>query len=226
MRNAEITVFWIKLARSVKKFSFGVTTIFFFAVWAFAQTPKTILLDADGNRLTDNEFVDLRLANRVKDLATRTILDDGTIQLKLGRVPQEGTPAPPFDAATINGKFLKAGDLKGKVVVFNFWFIGCPGCMEELPKLNSLAAKYHDNGNVQFIAVAPNTAQELRQFLAQQKFDYQMIGSGTSVIDLFNFIGFPRNIVIGKDGKIVYWRTTVRAWDKFDSVIQAELDKN
>jgi len=191
------------------------------------KTPKTILLDADGNVLTDAEFVDLRLANRTdKDLATKTILDDGTVQFRLARVPQEGTAAPLFSAPMIDGKFIDAVDLKGKVVVLNFWFIGCPGCMEELPKLNALAAKYHDRDSVRFIAVAPNTAQELRQFLARVKFDYQMIGSARSIINLFNFEGFPRNIVIGKDGKIVYWRTTVRAWDKFDSVIQAELLKN
>ena len=32
-------------------------------------------------------------------------------------------------------------------------------------------------------------------------------------------------IVIDKQGKIVYWRTTVKAWDKFESVVRAELDK-
>lgn len=188
--------------------------------------PKTILLDADGNTLTDNEFVDLRLANRAgKDPATKTILDDGTVQFRLAKVPEEGTSAPIFSAPTINGKFIDAADLKGKVVVLNFWFIGCPGCLEEMPKLNALAAKYHDNADVHFIAVAPNTAQELRQFLTRQKFDYQMVGSARVILNLFNFVGYPRNIVIGKDGKIAYWRTTVRAWDKFDSVIQTELAK-
>jgi len=188
--------------------------------------PKTILLDADSNRLTDNEFVDLRLANRLgKDPATRTVLDDGTIQLQVGRVPQEGTVAPVFSAPKIDGKFIEAGDLKGKVIVLNFWFIGCPGCMEELPKLNALAGKYRDNPEIKFIAVASNTAAELRQFLVRNKFDYQMIGSAASIADLFKFVGYPRNIVIGRDGKIAYWRTTVRAWDKFDLVIQSELGK-
>ena len=205
--------------------SFG--AIFALQVFAFAQPPKTILLDADGNHLTDNEFVDLRLANRAdKDPAARTVLEDGTIQFKLVRPRQEGTAAPPFNAPTIDGKAISTNDLKGKVLVLNFWFIGCPGCMEEIPKLNSLAAKYHDNDNVRFIAIAPNTPEELRKFLTRQKFDYEMVGSALSIANLFNFSGYPRNIVIGKDGRIVYWRTTVRAWDKFNSVIQSELNKN
>jgi peroxiredoxin len=198
------------------------------ASFSLAQRPKTILLDADGNRLTDEEFVDLRLANRSdrRDPATKTILDDGTVQFKLSKIPQEGTVAPVFEAPTINGKFLSSEDLKGKVLVLNFWFIGCPGCMEELPKLNVLAAKYRDNDNVRFIAIAPNTPDELRLFLSREKFDYEMVGSARVISNLFNFVGYPRNIVVGKDGRIVYWRTTVRAWDKFGSVIQAQLNKN
>jgi peroxiredoxin len=188
--------------------------------------PKTILLDVDGNKLTDEEFVDLRVANRTaQDPAAKTILEDGTIQFKLSKVPQEGTDAPVFSAHMIDGKFIDAADLKGKVVVLNFWFIGCPGCMDEMPKLNELAAKYNDRDKVVFIAVATNTAQELRQFLTRNKFDYRMVGSGQSVIDQFKFSGYPRNIVIGKDGKIAYWRTVVKAWGKFDSVIQKELEK-
>lgn len=188
--------------------------------------PKTVLLDADGNKITDEEFVDLRLANRIgKDPATKTILEDGTIQFKLSKIPEEGTDAPVFSAHMIDGKFLDAADLKGKVVVLNFWFIGCPGCMDEMPKLNELATKFPDRDKVVFIAVATNTAQELRQFLARNKFDYKMVGSGKAVIDLFHFSGYPRNIVIGKDGKIAYWRTVVKAWNKFDSVIDAELAK-
>ena len=218
------------LTRSL--FGFAVLVVLGLSMSEFGQStarqlPKTILLDADGNRLTDNEFVDLRLANRAdKDPAVKTVLEDGTIQFKLARPRQEGTTAPLFDAPTIDGRPISAKDLKGKVLVLNFWFIGCPGCMEEIPKLNSLAGKYHGNDNVRFIAIAPNTSDELQKFLAKEKFDYEMVGSALSIANLFNFSGYPRNIVIGKDGRIVYWRTTVRAWDKFNSVIQAELNKN
>lgn len=192
-----------------------------------AKPPKTIFIDSEGRLIPNNEFVDLRLANPSgKDIATRTILEDGTVEFRLAAVPQEGTAAPVFEAPVIGGKILNAGDLKGKVLVLNFWFIGCPGCMSEMPKLNELAAKYASNPDVEFIAIAPNTEQELRDFLARERFDYKMIGQARSIVNLFAFKGFPRNIIIGRDGRIAYWRTTVKAWDKFDSVIQAELAKN
>ena len=189
--------------------------------------PKTIFIDSKGELIPNNEFVDLRLANPSgKDIAVRTVLDDGTVEFRLGAVPQEGTVAPPFEVPVLDGTAVNTEALKGKVVVLNFWFIGCPGCISEMPKLNELAAKYSSNADIEFIAIAPNTDQELRAFLARERFDYKMVGQAKSIINLFAFKGFPRNIVIGRDGKIAYWRTTVKAWDKFDSVIRAELAKN
>ena len=65
----------------------------------------------------------------------------------------------------------------------------------------------------------------VKKFLAQQKFDYDMITDAGATLDGFRFKGYPKNIVIGKDGKIVYWRSTIHAWEKFESVIKAELEK-
>jgi peroxiredoxin len=192
-----------------------------------ATSPKTVFRDSNGNLISNNEFVDLRIANprEKKDPATKTVLEDGTIEFRLGPVPQEGSLAPVFNAPILGGKTLTADYLRGKVVVLNFWFIGCPGCLTEIPKLNALAAKFNENSDVVFIAVAPDSPQALQQFLAHERFDYQMVGGGRVIINEFAFAGFPRNIVIGKDGRIAYWRSTVYAWEKFESVIRAELDK-
>jgi peroxiredoxin len=153
------------------------------------------------------------------------VLEDGTVEFRLGAVRQEGKTAPVFEVPVLDGEPLTAEKLKGKVLVLNFWFIGCPGCLAEMPDLNALAAKYGSNPDIEFIAIAPNTEQELRAFLAREKFDYKIVGQARSIINLFEFKGFPRNIVIGRDGRIVYWRTTVKAWDKFESVVRAELLK-
>jgi len=200
------------------------------ALPTFAQLepskPKEIFLDANGNRISNNEFVDLRLANSTDktDPATRTILDDGTVEFRIASPRQEGTAAPAFDVPDIDAKWVNSEELKGKVVVMNFWFIGCVGCMDEIPKLSTLADKFRDNKDVVFLAVATNTPQDLRTFLRGNKFNYRHIGQGTTLVNLFKFNGYPKNIVIGRDGKIIYWRSGIHAWDKFESVIQQALD--
>jgi len=211
-------------------FLFVVAMLATFGLVSYAQPapnkPKEIFRDADGNLITNNEFVDLRLANpAAKDPAVRTVLEDGTIEFRVASPSQEGTAAPQFDVPDIDAKWVNTADLKGKVIVLNFWFIGCVGCMGEMPKLSALADKYRDNNDIVFVAVANNTPQELRTFRSREKFNYRHIGQGLSLVKLFGFSSYPKNVVIGRDGKIVYWRSVIHNWDKFVSVIQSELDK-
>jgi peroxiredoxin len=190
------------------------------------RIPKTFFRDSSGNLITNNEFVDLRLANPAeKDPAAQRFLENGDVEFTVASPRQERTEAPLFEAPTLDGKLIRTEDLKGKVVVLNFWFIGCPGCMSEIVSLNSLASKFKDNKDVTFIAVAPDAREDIRAFTKQYPFDYELVGSARSILNLFDFKGFPRNIVIGRDGRIAYWRTTVHAWEKFESVIRAELAK-
>lgn len=193
-----------------------------------APTPKEIFRDADGNLISNNEFVDLRLANstEAKDPATRSVLEDGTIEFRIASPRQEGKLVPKFDVPDINAKWVNTDELRGKVVVLNFWFIGCVGCMDEIPKLSAMADKFKGNDDVVFLAIANNTPQELRGFLRGNKFNYRHIGQGLSLVKLFEFSGYPKNIVVGRDGKIVYWRSGIHAWDKFESVIRGQLDRN
>lgn len=190
--------------------------------------PKEIFRDAAGNLISNNEFVDLRLANSAEkyDPATRTVLEDGTIEFRIANPRQEGTVAPTFDAPDIDAKWINTADLKGKVIVLNFWFIGCLGCMDEIPKLQTVADKFRGNDDVVFVAVSTNTPQELRAFRDREGFKYRHIGKALALSKLFNFVGYPKNIVIGRDGKIAYWRSRIYAWDKFESVINAELAKS
>ena len=202
----------------------------FAAMPALSQSPgnsKEIFRDAEGNLITNNEFVDLRLANSTdpKDPATKSVLDDGTIEFRIASPRQEGKPVPKFDVPDIDAKWVNTDELKGKVIVLNFWFIGCVGCMDEIPKLSAMADKFKGNDDVVFLAIANNT-QQLRAYLRGNKFNYRHIGQGLSLVKLFDFTGYPKNIVIGRDGKIVYWRSGIHAWDKFESVIRGELERN
>ena len=196
------------------------------AAKATPEHPKTIFRDSDGNLISNNEFVDIRMANSsYRDATIVHTLDDGTIEFRLQKIPQEGETSRPFSVRALNGKNFDSEELKGKVVVLNFWFIGCPPCMAEIPKLNDLKQKFATNDNVVFVSMTADNQHAVKNFLQHEKIDYNVVADAGPTLDSFRFKGYPKNIVIGKDGKIVYWRSLIYAWEKFESVIKAELEK-
>lgn len=199
------------------------------AVSAFGQAkahaPKEIFRDSDGNLISNNEFVDIRVANfSYPDSTIIKFLDDGTKEFRLQKVPQEGMPAPEFTVRTIDGKAISSSELRGKVVVLNFWFIGCPACFAMEPKLNEFKARFAGT-DVVFLAMTPDPKNALEKYLKKERFDYLQVPDAKETMSRFVFRGYPKNIVIDRQGKIVYWRSTVHAWDKFESVVRSQLEK-
>lgn len=190
------------------------------------NAPKTLFFDSDGNQVTNDEFVDIRMANfHIRDSTVVKTLPDGTVEFHLQKVPQEGAAAPTFTAKYLDGKQLDFADLRGKVIVLNFWFVGCPACASEIPKLNAFKAKYAGNDSIRFIAMTYDAPSLVKKYIAEHPFDYDQIADADQQLKQFVVGGYPKNVVIGKDGRIVYWRSTIAAWDKFDSVVRSELAK-
>ncbi len=206
-----------------------IAAVTFAATVSFAQTkpaPKEIFRDSDGNLVSNNEFVDIRLANfNYPDATIIKILDDGTKEFRLQKVPQEGMPAPNVSVRTIDGKTLTLAELRGKVVVLNFWFIGCAVCRAMKPQLDAFKARFAGS-DVVFLAMTEDPESEVEKFLKKVPSDYLQAANAREAMSKFSFRGFPKNIVIDKQGKIVYWRSTIKAWDKFEAVVRAEIAKN
>jgi peroxiredoxin len=114
--------------------------------------------------------------------------------------------APDFDVKTIDGKTLKLPDLKGKVVVLNFWFIGCAPCRVEMPGLNKLTEEFN-SGDVIFIGFALDKADDLRKFLEEVPFKYQIVAESSAVASQYGASVFPTHVLINRQGQIEYLLT-------------------
>ncbi|MEJ7624037.1 MAG: TlpA disulfide reductase family protein [Pyrinomonadaceae bacterium] len=189
-----------------------------------APVSKMIYRDYEGTLISNNEFVDIRMANfHYKDATIVNTLADGSTEFRLQKIPQEGMAAPAFTLKTVDGKTLSLDALKGKVVVLNFWFIGCAICRAHKPKLNELKARFGEKDDVVFLAMSPDPKSDVKDFVKKERFDYLQAPDAQPSMKPFHFSGYPKNIVINKRGEIVYWRSTITAWDKFESVIRGEL---
>lgn len=112
-----------------------------------------------------------------------------------------GVPAPAFNVVSLDGTPLQLADLRGQVVVLNFWFIACPPCRVEIPKLNQLVEEYQ-GANVVFIAFSPDSEEELREFQKTTRFDYHIIPDSTPVAQQYGVTGAPTHILIDREGII------------------------
>lgn len=191
-----------------------------------ASPQKLIYKDSDGNIISNNEFVDIRMANfHYPDATIVRQLDDGTTEFRLQKVPQEGAQAPSFHVKLTDGRKISLADLSGKVVVLNFWFIGCPVCRSMKPKLNEFMGKFAGRDDIVFLAITADQESDVIGYLKNEPFNYQQAADAADAIKMFNIGGYPKNIVISRTGEILYWRSTIKAWDKFESVVRGALDK-
>lgn len=104
----------------------------------------------------------------------------------------------------LNGRAYSKKELAGKVVVVNFWFIGCAPCEMERPELNSIYNSYKDNPNVVFLSFARNQKEQLEQFLVNRPLLYPVVPLTQELIGKFDLKGYPQNQIIGKDRKYCF----------------------
>lgn len=115
----------------------------------------------------------------------------------------KGQTAKSFSIKDMNGNTYTNENLKGKVVVLNYWFIGCKPCVEEMPVLNQLVKKYKEK-DVVFLAISHDSKSEIEKFLGNTQFDYQIIPDNTSMITDYHIMAYPDNMIIDTKSVIQY----------------------
>ena len=113
-------------------------------------------------------------------------------------------PAPDLTLKTLDGREVNLSDLKGRVVVLNFWFVNCAPCRAEMPDLNKLVDG-HRGRDVVFLAVATDKAEAVCAFLEKHPFKYEIVPEGTAAANAFGVISSPTHILIDKAGHVAHF---------------------
>jgi thiol-disulfide isomerase/thioredoxin len=144
-------------------------------------------------------LVKLSEDDRAKRLREMMSQSDKTGNLK-------GTKSPGFVEKNLKGESLNLDELKGSIVVLNFWFIGCKPCQIEIPELNELVEKYKGQ-NVKFIAFALDDQAALERFLTRKEFTYEIVASARNVAATYKVEGYPTHVLIDDEGKTQFFQT-------------------
>ncbi|RMF46983.1 MAG: TlpA family protein disulfide reductase [Anaerolineae bacterium] len=117
---------------------------------------------------------------------------------------QIGDTVPDFVLTTFEGEQIHLTDLRGKVVVLNFWASWCKPCEQEAADLEAAWRFYKDQGNVIFLGVNyVDTEPEAKGYLA--KFDITYPNGpdlGTRISQEFRIRGVPETYTIDAQGRL------------------------
>lgn len=116
----------------------------------------------------------------------------------------EGSPAPDWTLPTLTGEMVSLADLKGKVVLLDFFYKGCGPCCAALPVLQSLHEKYKDKGFI-MIGIDPiddPEEDEMADFLAKRGITYTVLFSERKLYQTYQVWAFPTLFFLDREGKI------------------------
>lgn len=114
-------------------------------------------------------------------------------------------PAPDIAITTLDGKQFKLSELKGKVVLLNFWATWCPPCREELPSMLKLnAAMAGKPFQMVAISIDEGGAQAVSSFLASNNYALPayLDPTGTAAKQ-YGITGVPESFIIDRNGVMV-----------------------
>ena len=120
-----------------------------------------------------------------------------------------------FTLTDLDGKPWNLKDLKGKVVLLNFWATWCPPCRKEMPDLEMLYRRFGAQGLI-IIGIDDEETETVKPFIAQQGITYPvLLDPGRKVNTLFQIEGIPKTFVYDRDGKIVAQSIDMRTGKQF-----------
>lgn len=134
-------------------------------------------------------------------LALLSLLAWGLVRARSG--PLSSGAAPDFTLTGFDGRTVTLSELRGRVVVINFWASWCPPCREEAAYLEQAWRRYKDRGVV-FIGVDyADTEKEALTYI--DEFDITYINGpdiGTRISDAYNIQGVPETFFVARDGQL------------------------
>ena len=114
-------------------------------------------------------------------------------------------PAPEIELKSITGETVRLSDLRGRVVLLNFWATWCVPCRAEIPELIEMQHALEAQG-LSVVGVVwndPSSVEEIKEFQKEMKLDYTVLLGGESIADKFGGIAAaPTTFIIDREGRI------------------------
>lgn len=139
-----------------------------------------------------------------------------------------GSIPPAWTLTSYKNEQISLADLKGKVVLLDFFYNGCAGCMMALPGLEAMYEKYKDKG-LEVIGMDrfdKNNGESFKTMLVKQGLTYNVLWSTKELdLDQYNISYYPTIYILARDGKIIYSADgyTKHLEDELEEIVKKNL---
>lgn len=131
----------------------------------------------------------------------QSLLPSAPAQANL-KPPSGRTLAPDFNLKDANGKDVKLTDLKGKVVLVNFWATWCEVCEVESPWLVEFQKEYEARGLVVIGISMDDGWKSVRPWLKERKVNYPIVIGSEGLGKQYGLDGMPLTALVDREGRI------------------------
>jgi peroxiredoxin len=161
------------------------------------------------------EYMDL--ARLVRYEGVTVDLKDPLLAIALGVYAANDADAAQadFTLKDLHGHAFTPSQLRGQIVLVNFWATWCPPCRKEMADLDFLYARYRSRGLV-ILSISNESEAQVASFL--RRINYHppvLMDFGSKVAKQFHVDGLPRTFVFNRDGKLVAQATDMRTRQQF-----------
>ncbi len=137
------------------------------------------------------------------------------------------TIAPEWTLVSLTDDSVSLSELRGSVVVIDFFYKACFPCMQALPALQDLHERYGEKGLV-MVGIDPYDTKEedqIDEFLAKRGVTYTVLLGGKDTAKAYRVSGYPTLYIVGKDGNIVFTQVGYGKGteEELEEVIKANL---
>lgn len=112
-------------------------------------------------------------------------------------------PAPDFTLKSAGGENLRLSELRGDVVMINFWASWCGPCRQEMPILSKLHDKYKAMGFTVLGVNVEEDSSEAKKLLKDMPVSFPVLFDNESVVSKqYDVVAMPSTVLVDRDGKM------------------------
>jgi peroxiredoxin len=188
------------------------------------KSRNTTYADGVSNYYSKTRYFDYKFNQDNIDIASMVVPNGFHPYKEEAKLPllASGTVAPDWTLYDADGKGTSLAQMKGKIILLDFFFIGCGGCMEALKPLNRLHEKYKSQNVAMVSMTFRDNKKSVTGFKENYNIKYPIYIDAGDVVKLYHVEGFPTFYFIDQEGKIR--SAFVGYYDDFEAKVTSIID--